>query len=74
MQSAKLSIDFSDDPKLMGLLRLVAARSGRSQKQVVTDALNAYFAHSAEAELLTSAANHTFAEWDNADDEVYNSL
>jgi hypothetical protein len=74
MQSAKVSFDFSDRPKLVELLRVHAAQTGRTQKDVVAEALEAYFAHHAESALILKLAESSFAEWDNAEDEVYNAL
>jgi hypothetical protein len=74
MKSVKLSFDFSDQPQLVEKLRLQAAREGTTQKAIVIDALEAYFAHKLESALLLKAAEHTFQEWDNEDDQVYDSL
>jgi hypothetical protein len=74
MQSAKISFDFSDNPQLVSLLRVQASRTGVSQKQIVAQALEAYFSHQAESALLLDAASRAFAEWDNPDDEIYNDL
>ena len=74
MKSVKLSFDFSDRPQLVENLRLQAAREGTTQKAIVIDALEAYFAHKLESALLLKAAESTFQEWDNQDDQVYDSL
>jgi len=74
MKSVKLSFDFSDRPQLVEKLRLHAAREGTTQKAIVIDALEAYFAHKLESALLLKAAERTFQEWDNEDDPVYDSL
>lgn len=74
MQSGKVSFDFSDRPKLVELLRIYAAQTGRSQKDVVAEALEAYFAHHSESAFIAKLAESSFAEWDNPDDEIYNSL
>jgi hypothetical protein len=74
MKSVKLSFDFSDRPQLVENLRLQAAREGTTQKAIVIDALEAYFAHRLESMLLLKAAENTFQEWDNEDDQVYDSL
>lgn len=74
MKTAKLSLDFSDRPKLVETLRTYATATGKSQKQVVTEALTEYFADRMESRQLWRAAEAAFAEWDNAEDAVYDSL
>ena len=74
MKAAKVSFDFSDRPKVVELLRVYASQSGKSQKAILLEALEAYFSEKMETHLLLRAAERTFAEWDNPDDEVYNSL
>jgi hypothetical protein len=74
MKSVKLSFDFSDRPQLAEMLRVQAARQGTTQKAIVIDALEAYFAHKLESAFLLKAAEDVFREWDNEDDQVYDSL
>ena len=74
MKSKKISLDFSDIPELIDQLRLVAAREGTSQKAGVVKALEAFFADKFESDILLRAANQTFAEWDNKEDSVYDTL
>ena len=74
MKTVKMSFDFTDQPELTEMLRLYAARTGRTQKAILVDALRAYFADQAKSALLFRAADLTFAEWDNEDDRVYDSL
>src|SRR5450432_1742524 len=52
VQTGKVSFDFGDRPKLVELLRVYAAQTGRSQKDVVAEALEAYFANHAESDLI----------------------
>jgi hypothetical protein len=40
----------------------------------VIEALEAYFAHQLESTFLLKAAEQMFLEWDNEDDQVYDSL
>lgn len=68
MASFKVSIDFSDRPELVHVLRLLSTRTGRSQKDIVASALDAYFSREAENELPL------FAEWNDPEDDVYDSL
>ncbi len=70
----KLTFDLSDQKPLVDALRLYAVQNGKSQKEVVVEALEAYMAHRMENQALWSAAERTFGEWDNPEDEVYNGL
>ena len=74
MKTVKMSFDFTDQPDVAEMLRLYAARKGRTQKAIVVDALKAYFADQLESTLLLRAAELTFAEWDNQEDQVYDTL
>jgi hypothetical protein len=44
------------------------------RERTVVDALTAYFAHKQENLAVLVAADKAFAEWDNEDDRVYDSL
>jgi hypothetical protein len=46
----------------------------RPQRAIVVDALTAYFSQKRENLALLMAADKAFAEWDNEDDLVYDSL
>ena len=70
----KLTFDLSDHKPLVDALRGYALQNGKSQKEVVTQALEAYLAHHLENQTLWSAAEQTFAEWNNPEDEIYNDL
>lgn len=74
MKTLKMSFDFSDQPALVEMLRLFAARKGTTQKSILADALKAYFADQLESGLLLKAADIVFREWDNDEDRVYDSL
>jgi hypothetical protein len=74
MKALKVSFDFTDSPKVLELLRTYAATSGKSQKAILIEALEGYFSEKLETRLLWAAAEKTFAEWNNEDDEIYNSL
>ncbi|MGH7965549.1 MAG: heme-binding protein [Candidatus Binatia bacterium] len=56
MKSVKLSFDFSDKPQLVEMLRVQAARERTTQKAIVIDALEAYFAPKVESTFLLKAA------------------
>jgi hypothetical protein len=53
---------------------LVGPRERTTQKAIVVDALTAYFARTQENLAVLVAADKAFAEWDNEDDRVYDSL
>jgi len=74
MKPLKLSFDFSDVPELVKLLRLEAAQTRQSQKAILVQSLESYFAHRLENRLIEQAASKAFSEWDNEDDRVYDSL
>lgn len=74
MKSAKVSFDFSDNPKILEILRTYATVTGKSQKAILIEALESYFSEKVETRLLWTAAERAFSEWDNPDDEIYNSL
>ena len=74
MKTVKMSFDFTDQPELAEMLRLYSASKGRTQKAILVDALKAYFADRLESNLLLRAADLTFAEWDNEEDRVYDTL
>ena len=74
MKALKLSFDLSDYPKLVELLRVEGARSGKGQKGILVEALEGYFSNHVETRWLLSAADKAFAEWDNTADSVYDDL
>ena len=59
---------------MLDVLKMMAAREGTTQKAIVVDALTAYFARTQENLAVLVAADKAFAEWDNEDDRVYDSL
>lgn len=74
MKSLKMSFDFSDKPELIALLRTYAADRGKTQKEILVTALEAYFSSQLENRMLLKAAEKTFSEWESEDDETYNNL
>lgn len=74
MKALKLSFDFSDQQPLVEMLRMLAAKEGTSQKAIVIDALEAYFAEKLERNFLLQAANQAFREWDNEEDKIYDTI
>lgn len=51
-----------------------ALREGTTQKAIVMHALDAYFAHTLESTFILKATEHSFQEWNNEDDPVYDSF
>ena len=74
MKSLELSFDFRDQPQLVEMLRVQAAQEGTTQKAIVMNALESYFAHKLESPSVLKAAEQAFREWDNEDDQAYDSL
>ena len=74
MKALKLHFAFSDNPELVELLRMHSVQTGATQKSVVVKALEAYFSEKLENKMILSAAEKTFAEWDNSEDEIYDKL
>jgi hypothetical protein len=70
----QVTFDFRDHPRLLDVLRMMAARERTTQKAIVVDALTAYFSQKQENLALLLAADKTFAEWDNEGDLVYDTL
>ena len=70
----QVTFDFGDHPRLLDVLKLTAARERTTQKAIVVEALTAYFAHKQENLALLMAADKAFTEWDNEEDQVYDSL
>lgn len=70
----QVTFDFRDQPQLLDMLRLLAAKRHTTQKAVLTDALTAYFSQRQEEMALLAAADKSFAEWDNEEDRVYDTL
>ena len=59
---------------MLDVLRIMAAREKTTQKAIVVDALTAYLSQKQENLALLLAADQTFSEWDNQDDQVYDTL
>jgi len=70
----EVTFDFQDDPQLLEMLRLMAAKRHASQKAILSEALRAYFAREPEELALLDAAEKSLAEWDNEEDRVYDAL
>ena len=71
---AEKSVDFRDRPELIEMLRTQAAWEGRTQKAIVVQALESYFAHRQESLFVPKIAEQSFQEWENEDNQVYDSL
>ncbi len=70
----QLTLDLRDQPRLLDMLRILAAMQKTTQKAIVVEALTAYFSQRQETLALWQAAARTFAEWENEEDRVYDAL
>jgi hypothetical protein len=70
----QVTFDFRDHPRLLDVLKNMAARQKKTQKAIVVEALTSYFSQKQENLALLLAAEKTFGEWDNEDDQVYETL
>lgn len=71
--NTRITIDLGE-PRLMTMLKMVAAQSGKTLKEVMVEALESYFSHSRENQALLAMADKTFAEWNNLQDSEYDKL
>ncbi len=71
--STRISTDLSD-PRLIRLLRTEAMERGTTIKEVLTRALEAYFADRLETKALGKLAESSFSEWDDPRDADYDRL
>lgn len=74
MKTLKLSFDLSDEPQLVEWLRIRSAKSGKSQKSILVEALKRYLSDAQEEQFMLSAADKSFAEWSNPEDDIYDTL
>ncbi len=74
MKALKLSFDLSDHAELVELLKLHSTQTKNTQKEILVRALESYFADKIDTKLLLRAAETSFAEWNNPEDEIYNDL
>jgi hypothetical protein len=75
MQSmnTRISTDLAD-PRLVKLLKAEAIERDTTIKEVLTRALEAYFADRLESKALTKLAESSFTEWDDPRDADYDKL
>jgi len=71
--STRLSTDLGD-PRLIRLLKTEAVERDTTIKDVLTRALEAYFAEQLETKALARIAEATFSEWDDPRDADYDRL
>jgi hypothetical protein len=69
----RITVDLRD-PRLVKLLRLEAAHEGKTIREVITNALEAYFSARREDQALMKLAERVFSEWDNPKDSAWNEL
>jgi len=68
--STRLSADLGD-PRLLRLLKAEAHERDTTVKDVLTRALEAYFAERLETKALAKLAEASFREWDDPRDALY---
>ena len=69
----RLSADLAD-PRLVKLLKTEANERDTTVKEVLTRALEAYFADRLETKALARLAESAFSEWDDPRDADYDCL
>jgi hypothetical protein len=69
----RISTDLGD-PRLMRLLKAEAAERETTLKDVLTRALDAYFAERLETKALARLVESSFTEWDDPRDAEYDRL
>jgi hypothetical protein len=71
--STRISTDLAD-PRLVKLLKAEAIERDTTVKEVLTRALEAYFADRLESKALAKLAESSFSEWDDPRDADYDKL
>lgn len=69
----RISTDLSD-PRLIRLLKAEAAEKDTTIKEVLTRALEAYFAEQLETKAFSKLAESAFDDWDDPRDAEYDRL
>jgi acetolactate synthase regulatory subunit len=69
-----VTFNFRDQPELLDKLRLLARKRKTSLKAILAEALTAYLSQRRGEMTLLVAAEESFAEWENQDDRVYDTL
>jgi hypothetical protein len=71
--TTRISTDLAD-PRLVKLLKAEANERDTTVKEVLTRALEAYFAERLETKALAKLAESAFSEWDDPRDSDYDRL
>ncbi|MDO8519962.1 MAG: hypothetical protein Q7T11_07365 [Deltaproteobacteria bacterium] len=71
--NTRLTIDLGE-PRLLTLLKITAAQTGKTLREVVVEALESHFSSRRENQAILKMAEKTFAEWDNPRDSEYDKL
>jgi len=69
----RISTDLAD-PRLVRLLKMEAHDTDTSIKEILTRALESWFADRLETKALAKLAEASFAEWDDPRDSDYDRL
>jgi hypothetical protein len=73
VMTTRISTDLAD-PRLVKLLKAEANERDTTVKEVLTCALEAYFAERLETKALAKLAESSFSEWDDPRDSDYDRL
>lgn len=71
--NTRLTLDLGDS-RLMALLKMTAAQTNRTLREIVVEALTSYLSGRRENRAVLKLAEKTFAEWDNPKDSDYDKL
>jgi len=71
--NTRITIDLGQ-PQLITFLKIESAQTGQPVKEIVALALQNYFAEKLENKALAKLSEKAFAEWNNTEDAIYDSL
>ena len=71
--NTRLTIDFKN-PLYLKQLKIASAEKNQSIREIVTEALDAYFSNYLENRAIQKLAEKTFEEWDNPLDAAYDKM
>lgn len=71
--SARISMDLGN-PRLLKLVKLDSQETGRTMREVVSEALELYFNDRLETKAINKSSESVFEEWNNPLDADYDQL
>jgi hypothetical protein len=74
MKTKRITLDFSDSPELLEMVKAYSVAKGKTQKDIFSEALQLYFSLNQENIFIHKIAEKMFAEWDNKVDSVYDNM